>query len=60
MIEQLKLDKELLVDKLRSLEAVQEEQLRTLREENYRLQAKVLFLSIKHLLVQKIPFRLLN
>lgn len=60
VIEQLKLDKELLTDKLKSIEAVHEEQLRTLRGENYGLQVKVLFLFIKLLLVQKIPFRLLN
>ncbi|CAF1380955.1 unnamed protein product [Adineta ricciae] len=41
VIEQLKLDKELLADKLRSIEAVHEEQLRSLREENYHLQAKI-------------------
>jgi len=41
LIEQLKLDKELLTKKIESLENIYEEQLRNIRQENYTLQAKV-------------------
>ncbi|CAF1155921.1 unnamed protein product [Rotaria sordida] len=41
LIEQLKLDKESLINKIESLEKVYEEQLRSIRQENFTLQAKI-------------------
>ncbi len=45
LIEQLKLDKDLLTQKIQSLENLHEEQLRNIRKENYILQAKVIGIS---------------
>jgi hypothetical protein len=57
LIEQLKLDKELLTKKIESLETIYEEQLRNIRQENYTLQAKVYLEILMFKFISKQIFR---